>query len=489
MAVTPGDQSMPEPPPAKPSRVPARARHTYDWGAEKARRGQLWIANQEPASRKGATIGWVRRYQAADGQLYALLLSAYFFLTMIPVLLVTASYAYHDPSALAHRVEHRLGLRGQTADLFSTVMVGVGEHKISAVAIAIIDLFFFGLGFARVYQLVQARSWGIDLRKSVIADQARYASVLAAMVCGVIVFVVQTRALRGDPSWIGWLLDVVWLGLLLLFFVWAPRLLLHHRVSARDLLPGAIFTAGRPDRAAAHLVPALHALAELVLGHVRCVRDHHRGVLLDHPRGNDARPRRGAVAGPRRAARPARGARVRQHIPTRQKETEMSTSTVELFVATYGTEDGAAAAAKDFKAAQRAGAIDLIDAAVIVHTAEGKVKFEETADPSGKKWAKRGAIAGGVVGLIFPPSIIVSAAVGGGAGGIWGKIRDKGFKDEDLKEIGNSLPPGSSAIIAIAEDRMVEQLERALGGYEKIAKHAVSAEAAAAIVAEVDDSG
>ena len=29
-------------------------------------------------------------------------------------------------------------------------MVGVGEHKISAVAIAIIDLFFFGLGFARV---------------------------------------------------------------------------------------------------------------------------------------------------------------------------------------------------------------------------------------------------------------------------------------------------------------------------------------------------
>ncbi len=166
----------------------------------------------------------------------------------------------------------------------------------------------------------------------------------------------------------------------------------------------------------------------------------------------------------------------------------MSTSTVEIFVATYGTEDGAAAAAKDFQAAERDGAIDLIDAAVIVHTADGKVKFEETADPSGKKWAKRGAIAGGVVGLIFPPSIIVSAAVGGGAGGLWGKIRDKGFKDEDLKEIGDSLPPGTSAIIAVAEDRMVEQLERSISGYEKISKHAVSAEAAATIVAEVDDS-
>jgi uncharacterized membrane protein len=165
----------------------------------------------------------------------------------------------------------------------------------------------------------------------------------------------------------------------------------------------------------------------------------------------------------------------------------MSTSTVEVFVATYRSESGAAEAVKDFKAAQRDGAIDLIDAAVIVHTADGKVKFDETADPSGKKWAKRGAIAGGVVGLIFPPSIIVSAAVGGGAGGLWGKVRDKGFKDEDLKEIGNSLPPGSSAIIAVAEDRMLEQLERSLAGYDRIAKHAVSAEASAAIVAEVED--
>jgi hypothetical protein len=35
---------------------------------------------------------------------------------------------------------------------------------------------------------------------------------------------------------------------------------------------------------------------------------------------------------------------------------------------------------------------------------------------------------------------------------------------------------------------MIEQLERGLAGYEKIAKHAVSAEGAAVIVAEVEDS-
>jgi uncharacterized membrane protein len=163
------------------------------------------------------------------------------------------------------------------------------------------------------------------------------------------------------------------------------------------------------------------------------------------------------------------------------------TATMELFIATYGTEEGAGAALKDYQAAERAGSIDLIDGVVIVHTAGGKVEFEETGDPSGKKWAKRGAIAGGVVGLIFPPAIIASAAVGGTAGGIWGKVRDKGFKDEELKEIGESLPPGTSAIIVIGQDRMLEQLQSALAGYDRIARHAVSAEAAAVIVAEVEE--
>ena len=57
-----------------------------------------------------------------------------------------------------------------------------------------------------------------------------------------LLFFVQTKALRGDPSWIGWVLDIGWFFLLLGFFVWAPRILLHKRVAARDILPGAVFT-------------------------------------------------------------------------------------------------------------------------------------------------------------------------------------------------------------------------------------------------------
>ena len=164
----------------------------------------------------------------------------------------------------------------------------------------------------------------------------------------------------------------------------------------------------------------------------------------------------------------------------------MTDNPVQVFIAAYENEDGAAAALKDFRAMDREGSIVLIDGAVVTRGTDGKVHFEETADPSGKKWAKRGAIAGGLVGLIFPPSIIAGAVLGGAGGGVWGKIRDKGFQDEDLQSVGESLEPGTSAIIAIAEDRMIERLQRALEGYQKIARHAVSAEAAAAIVAEAE---
>jgi uncharacterized membrane protein len=164
----------------------------------------------------------------------------------------------------------------------------------------------------------------------------------------------------------------------------------------------------------------------------------------------------------------------------------MATSTLEVFVAAFGSEDEAEAALKDFKTAEREGSIELIDAAAIVHSADDKVHFKETADPSGKKWAKRGAIAGGLVGLIFPPSIIGTAAVGAAGGGIWGKVRDKGFPDEELKRIGESIPPGSSAIIAVAEDRVLGNLEHAIEGYEKIERHVLSADASAQLIAEME---
>jgi membrane protein len=211
-------------------------------GTAAAERGTRWIEARDPASHLGAAVGCARRYRAADGQLYALLLATYFFLTIVPILVVEAGYVYSDPNALANRVERRLGLSGPTAELFRTVLVGAGEHRFLSVLLAILNLVVFGLGLGRVLQLAHARSWGIDLRGSQLIDQARYMSVLIALIGLVFLFVLETRLLQGQSPWIGRLLGIGWLGVLTGFFVWAPRLLLHRRVSARDLLPGAVFT-------------------------------------------------------------------------------------------------------------------------------------------------------------------------------------------------------------------------------------------------------
>src|SRR3954454_854381 len=142
----------------------------------------------------------------------------------------------------------------------------------------------------------------------------------------------------------------------------------------------------------------------------------------------------------------------------------MADKTLEVFVAVYSDETSAGVALRDLKDMEHARSIELIDAALVVRDAEGKVHYEETADPNGKKMAKHGAIAGGLVGLIFPPSIVVGAVVGGAGGGLWGNVRDKGFKDDELRSIGRSLPPGSSAIVAVAEDHVLTRLDTELKG-------------------------
>jgi membrane protein len=205
-------------------------------------RSRLWVENADPASGTGTTVGWFRRYVAADGQLYAVLLTSYIFLTVLPAALVLDSYLDTNPNALADNVIKRLGLHGSTETLFRGVLQGAGGHKVGATLIALGSVALFGLGIGRVLQLAHARSWGLDLRKAKIADQARYLQVLLAILLAIFLYAVEGKVLHGKASWIGWAIAPLWLFAVFYFFVWAPRLLLHNRVPRRDIVPGAVFT-------------------------------------------------------------------------------------------------------------------------------------------------------------------------------------------------------------------------------------------------------
>lgn len=135
---------------------------------------------------------------------------------------------------------------------------------------------------------------------------------------------------------------------------------------------------------------------------------------------------------------------------------------VELIVAAFPDEQGAARALGQLKQAKKEELIGIRDAAVITRDASNTLHIKETGDMSGRKGAGVGAIVGGAIGLLFPPAVLGSAVVGAAIGGLGARLHDAGFPDDELRAIGSSLKPGTSAIVAVIEHKWVEEVEREL---------------------------
>jgi membrane protein len=207
-----------------------------------SKRGQAWVERQDPGSPAGVAISAWRHYRAVDGPLQSALLALYVLVAVLPALLVMEEYLDPHPDALASRMTHHYHLNAPTASLLHSVLGAGRAHELGSALLAVAGALFFGLGFGRVLQLVHARSWQLALPTRQ-TDQALYGAVLCAVYGLILVLLVQLTELRGAPRWVGPTLAVGWMGLLVLFFVWAPWLLTHKLISRRDLLPGAAVTA------------------------------------------------------------------------------------------------------------------------------------------------------------------------------------------------------------------------------------------------------
>ncbi len=137
-----------------------------------------------------------------------------------------------------------------------------------------------------------------------------------------------------------------------------------------------------------------------------------------------------------------------------------------LLAAKYPNEEHAKTILDMLESMHHALTIDLSDAVMLTKEPDGKIKTHETTDVTTRKGAKRGLIAGAVLGVIYPPSLIVTALAGGGIGALWGKAKDSGVKHDDIKELADSLTPGQAAIIVLVSDKTAEATQRALGSYD-----------------------
>jgi uncharacterized membrane protein len=141
----------------------------------------------------------------------------------------------------------------------------------------------------------------------------------------------------------------------------------------------------------------------------------------------------------------------------------MSDVPMQIIVAAFQDENEADQALKTLKEAKKEKLISIDNAAVIRKDEDGKLHIKETADMGGGKGAGIGTLVGGAIGLIGGPvGVVAGGALGAVVGGLTAKLYDGGFEDDRLRQIGTSLQPGTSAIVAVIEHRWVAELEREL---------------------------
>ena len=124
---------------------------------------------------------------------------------------------------------------------------------------------------------------------------------------------------------------------------------------------------------------------------------------------------------------------------------------------------------------QKRHLVTLEDAAVVVRKQDGKVKVKQATDLVGAG-ALGGAFWGMLIGIIFWMPWL-GLAVGAMSGALGGHFTDIGVDDDFIKEVGNTIEPGNSALFLLVReatpDKMVDELKQFKG---KILQTSLSSE-------------
>ena len=154
----------------------------------------------------------------------------------------------------------------------------------------------------------------------------------------------------------------------------------------------------------------------------------------------------------------------------------MSDNPVFLYVGEYDSVEDAKADLEELKELHREHVVGTYDAAVITKNEEGKVKIVDKIEKPTQHGGWAGLAVGAALGLIFPPSILVSGLVGAGAGALIGHL-EGGMSRSDLKEVGEMLEDSEAALIVVGEATIERAVEEATRRAKREMKKEVRADA------------
>ena len=135
-----------------------------------------------------------------------------------------------------------------------------------------------------------------------------------------------------------------------------------------------------------------------------------------------------------------------------------------LVVLAFKTKDGAEEMREKMYDFQQRELITLEDAAVVVRKENGQVKVKQAHSLVGAG-ALGGAFWGLLIGVIFWMPWL-GLAIGSVTGALSGKLTDIGIDDSFIKNVGNTVEPGQSALFLLTRDANIERIREELSGVE-----------------------
>lgn len=134
----------------------------------------------------------------------------------------------------------------------------------------------------------------------------------------------------------------------------------------------------------------------------------------------------------------------------------------DLVVVAYDDEFKAGEVLQKLERMKKEHLIDLDDAVVVIRDEKGKVRLKQTHNLV-LGGAASGSLWGLLVGLLFLNPLL-GIAVGAGSGALAGYLTDIGIDDKFMKNLGETLSPGSSALFLlirkVTPDKVLPEIQQ-----------------------------
>jgi uncharacterized membrane protein len=134
----------------------------------------------------------------------------------------------------------------------------------------------------------------------------------------------------------------------------------------------------------------------------------------------------------------------------------------ELIVLGFKNQSTADEVVPQLQTMQAEGILSLADWARVIRREDGKIDVRQAASTAGAG-AAGGALLGMLLGLLFLMPL-AGMAIGAATGAIAGKFADYGIDDKFIKELGNQIKPGTSAlflyVVQATPDKAIDRLKQ-----------------------------